>query len=135
MRLLAERNGLRHHVQASDDDGTAEGDEGAEGLECLADLRCQFASGSQDEAEERLRLVEQRLQHGQRKRRRLSATSLGQTDDITPLQSDGDGLFLDRRRKLVVERLARLAKCIDDSLETVSRGDSQRTQRQHKLVL
>lgn len=69
----------------------------------------QFSSRGEDEAEQWLRFVEESLQDRKRKCSRLSATSFGETNNITILQGDGDGLFLDGGREFVVERFTGFA--------------------------
>ena len=61
------------------------------------------------QCEERLRLLEEAVQHWQRKRGRLSRASLGKADDVAALERPRDGLALDCRRRLEVHLLASVA--------------------------
>lgn len=117
VRLLSESNGLGNHVETADNDGAAQRDHGTEGLEGLADLRSQFTRGGEDEAKERLGLVEKSLQHGKGKGGCFTTTSLGKTNDVAVLEGDGDGLGLDGGRAFVVEGFACFAEGVNDSLQ------------------
>ncbi|KAJ6445392.1 DNA-directed RNA polymerases I, II, and III subunit RPABC4 [Purpureocillium lavendulum] len=90
VRLLAKGDGLGDHVEAAHDDSAPERYHGPEGFKGLSNLGRQLARRGQDEAEQRLRLVEKRLQHGQGKGGRLSAARLGEADDVAVLEGDGN---------------------------------------------
>jgi hypothetical protein len=109
VRLLAQGDGLRDHVQTSHDDGATQRDEGAESLKRLSDLSGKFSRGRQDESEQRLGLLEEGLQDREGKGGSLSATCLGEANDVAALEGDGDGFGLDGRGTLVVEGLAGFA--------------------------
>lgn len=82
----------------------------------MANLGRQLSRRGENETEEGLRLVEESLEHGERKRGRLSTASFCQTDNVAALEGNRDRLFLDRGRVLVVEGLAGFAQGIDNSL-------------------
>jgi hypothetical protein len=75
----------------------------------LSNLGCQFTSRGEDEAEQRLRLVEKGLENRQSKGSCLSTTCLSEADDISALEGDGNRLFLNGRGVLVVELFAGFA--------------------------
>jgi hypothetical protein len=114
--LLRQGNGLRHHVETSHDHGASQRYQGTERLESLADLRSKLSGRGKDKSKDRLRFLQKRLEDGQGESSRLSATRLGEADNIAALESDGDGLFLDRGRVFVVEGVASFTQRIYDAL-------------------
>lgn len=116
MGLLAQRNSLLHHIQATQDQSTSERDQGPEGLERLRDLGRQFSRRGQHQGEEGLGLVEEGLEDRERKGGRFTATSLCDSDNVAVLQGEGDRLLLDSGRFLVAKLVAGVAKGIDDTL-------------------
>jgi hypothetical protein len=82
----------------------------------LTDLGRQLAGRGEDETEQRLRLVEESLENGEGESGSLSTTGLCEADNVATLESDGDGLFLDRGRVLVIKGLAGFAESVVDTL-------------------
>ncbi|PHH73229.1 hypothetical protein CDD80_3939 [Ophiocordyceps camponoti-rufipedis] len=95
MRFPSQRNRLRNHVQPAHHNRTPQRNRRAKRLKRLSNLRGEFARRRKHEPEKRLRLLKESLQHGQRKRSRLPAARLSQSDDVPALQRDGDGFGLD----------------------------------------
>lgn len=116
MRLLSKRNRLRNHIQTSNNHGASQRNQRTQRLKGLTDLGCQFSGWGEDEAEQRLRLVEESLENGEGEGGCLSTTGFCQADNVATLESDGDGLFLDRGRVLVIEGLAGFAESVIDTL-------------------
>lgn len=116
MRLLGQRNGLLHHIQTTQNQGTPKRNQGAERLEGLRNLGRQFSCRGQDEGEQRLRLVEEGLKDREGERSSFSATSLSDTDNISVLEGERDSLLLDGSWLLVSEPLAGVAEGVDDAL-------------------
>ena len=116
VRLLAERDGLLHHVQTAQNQSAPEGNQGPEGLERLGDLGGKFSGRGQDEGEQRLGLVEQGLEDRQGKGGGFAAARLCNADYVAVLQGKGDSLLLDGRRPLVSELVAGVAEGVDDAL-------------------
>ena len=116
MRLLAKCDSLLHHIQTTEDQGTPERDQGAKCFEGLGDLRRKFSCGCQDQREQRLRLVEKRLENWEGKCRSLAATGFGNANYVAVLKREGNGLLLDGRGPLVPEPVAGVAERVDDAL-------------------
>ena len=116
VRLLGERYRLRHHVHAAHDGGALDANARAQRLELLADLVGQLARRRQHEREQALRVVQQRLQDGQRERARLARAGLGQADDVLALEGDRQRLALNGRRPRPLELLTCLAQFGDKTL-------------------
>ena len=103
VRPLTQLDGLRHHVDAAHEHGGLDADAGAQRLELLADLDGELARRGEHEREERLGLVQELLQDGQRECAGLAAARLRQTDDVLALQRLRDGLRLNLGRSLPSE--------------------------------
>ena len=116
MRLLSKRNRLRNHIQTSHNDSASQRNQRSQRLKGLTDLGRQLAGRGENEAEQRLRLVEESLENGEGESSSLSTTGLCEADNVATLESDGDGLFLDRGRVLVIEGLAGFAESVVDTL-------------------
>ncbi len=116
MGLLAQRNRLLHHVQATQNQSTSERDQGPEGLKRLRDLGRQFSRRGQHQGEEGLGLVEEGLEDREGECGRFTATGLCNADNVAVLQGEGDGLLLNGRRFLVAKLVAGVAKGVDDAL-------------------
>eukprot|EP00050_Salpingoeca_kvevrii_P022456 m.126703 g.126703 ORF g.126703 m.126703 type:complete len:401 (+) comp9711_c0_seq5:83-1285(+) len=98
MRLLGKRKALRHHVDTANHDSRFEADAGAEARKSVLDLERKLAGWGKYKRKAALVAfrVEKRLQHRQRKRRRLAGARLSKADDITALQSWWNRFALDR---------------------------------------
>lgn len=124
VRLLCQRDLLSHRVHPADDGGDADADTGSKGGELVGDLvgelavhhveaydqlrysgeRCKLKEASdapsrrQNNRKQPLRVLPQRMQYRQRKRRRLSRPSLRKSNDIPSLECVGDTFALDLGR-------------------------------------
>jgi len=75
--------------------------------EGFLDLGGEFASRLEDQRARHARPGSSLFQHGQhrqREGRRLAGSGLGDAQDVAPLKRIGNGLFLDRRRRVVAGR-------------------------------
>lgn len=110
MGFLIEGDGLGHHVHSAHDDGTADGDEGAQRFELLGNLIGQLARRGEHEAKQRLRAVEEFLEDGEGKGGGFAGSRFCQSDYVFSRQRDGNRLALDGGRCGEAERCARLAE-------------------------
>lgn len=93
--FLRQRDGLRDHVETTNQYSGPEADQRAESLELLSDLYAKFTRGRHDTREERLRRLEQRLDHWDSEGRSLTGTRLSKANDVPVLQSVGQRVGLD----------------------------------------
>jgi hypothetical protein len=118
--LLAEGNGLLHHIQTTQNQGTPEGNQGPECLEGLRNLRRKLSCGRQHKGEQGLGLVKESLKNRKGKRGCFTATGLCNTDDITVLQGKRDCLLLNGCGLLVSQLLTGVAEGVDNALPILS---------------
>eukprot|EP00962_Isochrysis_galbana_P061033 scaffold36187_cov135-Isochrysis_galbana.AAC.4 len=77
VRPLGQQDGLRDHVHPTDDHRDLDADHRAERLKLLADLDGQLACRRHDQAKERLRVLQQLVEHRQAKGCGLARARLG----------------------------------------------------------
>lgn len=120
VRFLAQRDGLLHHIQTTQNQRAPKGDQGAERLKSLGNLRGKLSCWGENEGEQRLGLVEEGLQDRESECRRLPATGLCNANYIAVLQSERDCFLLNWSRVLVSKTLAGIAEGIDNALPMLS---------------
>ena len=90
------------HRDAADQKRMAQLGVFAVGVEAFGNLVGQFAGRLQHQSARGMRALErpgQHLDHRQREARGLAGAGLGNADHVAPLQHNGNGLGLDRRRR------------------------------------
>eukprot|EP00968_Pinguiococcus_pyrenoidosus_P014877 scaffold1355_cov268-Pinguiococcus_pyrenoidosus.AAC.59 len=109
VRLLRQRDRLRHRVHPTHDAAALEPNAVAQRLEHLVDLEGQLPSRRQDRGKEPAGPLQQSLQDGQRERARLPGSRLCQPDHIPALQGRLQGGRLDLRCRLPSQALHSVA--------------------------
>ena len=102
---LAQRRGLRLHIDAAEHHGAAQAGVLAVDAHALFDLRGELAGGREDQGPHRMArgrrarvgVAREALQERQREARRLAGSGLGAAHDVASLQDQRDRLRLDRR--------------------------------------
>lgn len=84
VRPLADADRLLHHIDAPHEGNDFEADTGSECVKLLCDLDCQLARGGEAEREEGLRVLEERLEDGQREGARLAGARLCEPHNVGP---------------------------------------------------
>jgi hypothetical protein len=69
--------------------------------EALLDLHAELTRRREDQRARSSRAAKEAVYDRQRECRRFAGTGLRQADQVAPLESEGDRLLLDRRRRLV----------------------------------
>ena len=96
---------LRGLTHAAEDDGAAQFEVLAVGVEALADLESQLTGGGEDEGADSALLAggggAQPVEHGQRKGSSLAGAGLGAAHQIAPFQHRRDGRSLNGRGGLI----------------------------------